>query len=322
MPEQTTDVTANSDVNEILKQSPDALAEKEAKPEDSSPEEEQAESAEEASSEDVKPETEAKEADGAEEDGKPIPYPRFKEVNDEKNTLKTELDELKDAQSKFDAILEDPEVLRAIRKKQGLTDEAIDKELGVAPKTEAKPDRMAEIKALIGDADLSTTDGWLSALATVAEHFSNKSVAPIQKTLTESQKQEQVRTTNTRLEKEATEAAEVCKETFGIEYGDEKDAKDPNTGAGKILVYLNKYPEKVQLATEGRLSKTDLLRLAMSEEGVKILEKKGETKEKKRQTTLKKAAMEGEAETQGEDYPQADWPTEKIIAWKEKHPNA
>ena len=304
----TPDVTAESSINDILGKSPDAQAEKEATPSEPSPETEPQEGAEETPAEGEKPETEAPEGEAV-EDGKPIPYQRFKQVNEERKQFKTELDELREAQGKFDALLQDPEVLKVIRKKQGFTDEAIESELkesGITP--EPKP----------GQFDLSTEKGWRDLIRNEIQ----QALFPVQKTLTETQRMEQTRQMNARFETEKVEASKICKEVYGIEYGDEKNPTDSTTGAGKIFAYIEKHPEKSKMAGMGYLSKTDLLRLAIAEEGVKLGEKKGEAKVKERQAKLKAAAMEGEVGTQTEDYPQPDWPSHKIIEWKEKHPNA
>lgn len=307
MPE-VADVTAESSINDILSNSPDAQSDKEATPSTPSVETEPQESAEGTPAEGVKTETETPESEMV-EDGKPIPYQRFKQVNEEKKQLKTELEELRQTQSQFEALLEKPEVLKAIRKAQGFTDEAIESEL---KETGAVPEPKS------GEFDFSQEKGWKDFIKNEIQ----QALYPVQKTLTETQKLEQTRQMNARFETEKVEASKVCKDVYGIEYGDEKDAKDPSTGAGKILLYIEKHPEKAKMAGLGYLSKTDLLRLAISEEGVKLGEKKGETKEKERQAKIKASAMEGEAETQTADYPQADWSSQRIVEWKSKHPNA
>jgi len=305
MPE-VIDVNAESSINDILAKSPDAVSEKEATPSEPSPETEQSESAEETSAEDVKTDTETQEDDvTVKDDGKPIPYQRFKEVNDKYKQIKTELEELREAQSQFDSLLQDPEVLRTIRKKQGYTEEAINAELGVN-------------KVQEGEIDLSTTEGWKKLIQNEIQQALN----PVKQTLTEAQRKEQERELFTRLDNEKVEAEKVCKESYGIEYGDEKDAKDPSTGAGKIFLYIEKHPEKAKLASQGFLSKADLLRLAIAEEGVKLGEKKGEKKEKERQTKLKAVAMEGESQAQADDFPDPSWSTQRIVEWRQKHPNA
>ena len=319
METETKDVTAESSVDDILKQSPDAQAEEGATPPEPSTENEQVEGAEETSSEDVKPETETPEADVDDtkdiKEGQPVPYARFKQINEERKEVKTELKELQEAQGQFDALLQDPDVLRVIRRKQGLNDDAINaelKEMGIEVKTEpTEPPKF----------DLTTTEGWEKKFDFMLNQAIDKRMKPVEQTLTQTQRQEQERVLGQRLEKEKTEAEKVCKE-YGFEYGDEKNAKDPTTGAGKIWLYLDKHPEKVKMAGLGYLTKTDLLRLAVADEGVKLGEKKGQQKEKERQAKLKATAMEGEAEGQTEDYPNADWPTSKIVEWRKKHPNA
>ena len=90
---------------------------------------------------------------------------------------------------------------------------------------------------------------------------------------------------------------------------------NPATAVGKISAYLARNPGKA------RYGYADLLRLAMSEEGFKTAEKKGEQKEKQRQQRVKKAAMESDEVNKGEEVPNASWSVEDIREYIDTHPD-
>lgn len=316
MPEQV-DVTAETSTSDILSNSPDAIAEREASPAESSPETEQPETVADTPAEGEKPvESEAAEGDAEVKPGQAIPYDRFKQVNEKLKLTAKELEEVRQSAEQFDTVLKDPDVFKLIRKKQGYTDEAISaelKELGV---------EAAEAQKEKPQYDLSTTEGWDKKIDDMIEQRLNTRLQPIQQTLTLKEQQEKQRALDESLAKQTEEVVKVSKDVYGIEYGDEKNAIDPNTGAGKLALYMQKYPQTPALIKSGQLTKTQVLHLALAEQGVKIGERKGVQAEKDRQGKLKAAAMETDAGLSGEESPQSDWPTDRILAWKAKHPNA
>jgi len=313
-----TEVNADSSTEDILK----AAEGQEAKSaEESTANEQEAEGQGAQSGKDVKTDQKVSDEDELDKglkEGQAIPYDRFKKVNEERKALKARIEEFEKGQGEddeLDAILKDPEVAALILKKQGYTDEAIAakfKEAGIEAK--AKDEKEPEF-------DLTTVEGWNKNIAHLISKELDRRLGPVEKTLTETQHKEQVKAFNERMDKEATEAAKICKEVYGIEYGDEKDAKDPTTGAGKILNYLQKHPEKATAASHGALTKSDLLRLALADEGVKLGEKKGEKKVNDRMRNLKDAAMEGETESVSEKVPTKESSVDEILAYKQAHPN-
>ena len=253
--------------------------------------------------------------------GQPIPYERFKQFTEKRNKENEEhkqrIKEFEENQGddELDAILKDPEVAALILKKQGFTDQAIAekfKEAGI----EAKKGEDKE-----PEFDLQSVEGWDKRIDYKLEKALDKRLGPVEKSLNETQTKEQMRVFGQRMDKEKLEAETLAKDVYGIEYGDEKDAKDPTTGAGKIMNYLTKHPEKVQAATHGILSKSDLLRLAIAEEGVKLGEKKGEKAEKDRVKKVREAAMEGGQEITVDKPPDKNSSHEYISAYHDKYPD-
>lgn len=251
-------------------------------------------------------------------EGQAIPYDRFKKVNEERKQLKNRIKEFEDNQGtdeELDIILKDPEVAALILKKQGFTDQAI-----------AEKFKEAGIEAKKGDDkeptfDLTTVEGWDKKIEHILNKLLEKRLGPVEKSLNDTQTKEQMRVFGQRMDKEKSEAEKLAKDTYGIEYGDEKDAKDPTTAAGKIMGYLQKHPEKVQAAAHGILSKSDLLRLAIAEEGVKLGEKKGEKAEKDRVSKVRQAAMEGGQEITIDKPPDKNSSHEYIAAYHDKYPD-
>ena len=307
--EKAAEINSDSSVEEILKHSPDAQQEAE-KPAESSPEDKPIEEVAEEVSEDVKtPETETVEK----EDSSPIPYPRFKEVNDAKNEISSELDKTKESLEEANVLLKDPEVLRLVRQKQGFSGEAIDaelKDLGYQPKPKT------EVIVDKAKYDLSKPDGWSDYIEAVAEAKADKKFNLLKDDLSKVQNNEKQRQVNNWIKSQEAEAKKLAKETYKIEYGEAgKTEKDSNTAVGKIARYLQAHPE------DAGLGHVKVLKLAIADEGFKLGEQKGVVKEKQRQEKLKSAAMEGEAQTSKEETPQSDWSIDKILKWREKHPD-
>lgn len=292
MPEavkEVTELSPDTPTEEIIKNTPKEEAEPSQEP---SPEEQPSEETPEPTEKVEKtPEEESDEGQG-----KPIPYNRFKEVNDERKTLKSENEEIRAELEELHEILSDQEVVNFIKSRKE------------AP---AKPD----FSGLVKDLDLTTQEGWLEAQYRVAQLAAKQATQPVEGKIKE-------REISEKLDSQKVEAEKLAKEVFEIEYGDEaKDLENPETAVGKIASYIDKHPEKKSLIVQGILSKSDILRLALSEENHKRVEQKGIQKEKKRQEDLKSAAMEGEAGVTIEDYPQPDWSTQRITEWLQKHPN-
>ena len=63
------------------------------------------------------------------DDGSPIPFERFSKVNTQKNEFKTKAEELEEELEEMRETYNDPDILRAVYKKQGLTEEAINARL-------------------------------------------------------------------------------------------------------------------------------------------------------------------------------------------------
>lgn len=321
MPEATVipEVNANSSTEDIVKAAGDAREATDA--EASTADEQGTEGQEDTTGKVEKTDqtvSDEDELDKGIKEGQAIPYDRFKKVNEERKQLKNRIKEFEDNQGtdeELEAILKDPEVAALILKKQGFTDQAI-----------AEKFKEAGIEAKKGDDkeptfDLTTVEGWEKKNEHMINQALDKRLGPVEKSLNETQTKEQMRIFSQRMDKEKSEAETLAKEVYGIEYGDEKDTKDPTTGAGKVMNYLAKHPEKVQAAAHGILSKSDLLRLAIGEEGVKLGEKKGEKAEKDRVNKVKQAAMEGEVEVTTDKVPDKNSSTEDILAYKHKHPD-
>lgn len=271
------------------------------------------------SGEDVKTQEEEKEPASEEpvDEGKPIPYKRFKQVNDEKakfasekETLQKERDSLKEELETSRNLLNDPEVLRRVMKKEGYADEAIAKEI-------ADRGLVAEPKPS-GEYDFTKQEDWQKYISDQVE----QRVAKIQQETAQVKQQVSARETTIRLDREAKEADILCKE-LGIEYGDEeKDIENTDKAVGLIDSFITKNPMKGELMKRGLMSKSEALILALKGKGFKIGEQKGVEKEKARQEDLKNGAMESEEKLSKADVPNADWPEEKLLEYASTHPNA
>lgn len=246
---------------------------------------------------------ESEESRDEEEEGSPIPYKRFKQVNDKVKTLETDLEE-------FKGYMHNPIVLRAILQNQGVKDKkAQDKylrDLGFEIEEEIAPKDETRKKILEG-IDLKTTDGWFTAFERMMEAYGEKLISPIQEKLSASEAKEYI-------SKEETVAKKLAEEVFKLSYGIVgKDEDNPETAIGKMWAYLQNHPE------HAKLGHSTILRLAMSEEGFKLGEQKGVQKEKTRHESLRRSAMEEEGETMKEEEPSPDWDFEKLRKWHRKH---
>ena len=243
------------------------------------------------------------------DDGRPIPYERFKSVIDKKNSIKTEFETLKAENEEIGEILNNPIVFKAVLQAKGITDPKIlaDKmrEAGFESKDEVPKKEL--FKQLSQGLDLTTQDGWFEMMERIFQHYSKSALEPIEKKLNEKE-------TQSYIIAQETEAKKISKDVYGIEYGESgKDEKNPNTAVGKMSAYLSKHPE------DARLGHVKILRLALAEEGVKLGEKKGITKEKERNTRLKVSAMEDDGQVVKDGTPNASWSVSEIMAYRRKH---
>lgn len=312
------EITSDSTTEEIL----DSRKEAESKEEKPS-----SEQATDKPGEGEKTQTEGTEESEEEEDTEPlegkegeqIPFQRLNKVINQRNELRQETQD-KDTQiEEYESALNDPDVLRVVWAKQGKSEQQINKEL---KDRGFDPVKIVDGKEVKPKFDLSTVEGWEKKNMAMIEAVLDKRLGSVEQKLTESEQRTQERDFTERMSKEAKDAEIVSKE-FELEYGDEKkDVNDINKGVGKINAYLIKYPDKLKAIGQGLLTKSDILRLALAEKGLKLGVQKGVKKEKDRQEGLKQTAMEGGGDKAGEEVPNADWSTEKLLEWRKLHPDA
>ena len=119
--------------------------------------------------------------DGKGEDGSPIPYDRFKNVNDEKNRAIAELDEIRGQ-------LQSPKVLRALMEERGYTEDKIRETLKEAGHeiSNAPPNKQTE--ELVKGLDLNKQEDWIELVRRVSELTAQQTVAPIQQQVQQNKK--------------------------------------------------------------------------------------------------------------------------------------
>lgn len=303
--ETTPEINADSSVEDIIASRPEADEDEGSTPSET----EQSDT----SGEDVKTQEEAvdtsKKSDDEVEAGKPIPYDRFKEVNEAKKTLTTENEQMKADLDEAQSALQDPEVVELILKKRGYDDNAISKyfeEKGVARKTSGVEETP--------EFDTNTVEGWDAKI----EHMMNKKIearlGPVEQKLTQAEHTQKEKEVEVWLDTQQKDATTLAKDKYGIEFGKTgQDENNPTTAVGKMWSYLEKNPE------DKKLGYVKILKLAMAEDSVKKGEEQGVQKEKDRQKKLKAAAMESNTTVTTDETPQADWDVDRIIAWREKH---
>ncbi|MEN6414380.1 MAG: hypothetical protein ABFC84_16705 [Veillonellales bacterium] len=319
------ELNEDSPTEDILKQSPDAQEEAKNSPESSAGKEhsdatgdvEKAQE-EEAGAETEKSEEE-KEEDGLLQSKNPIPYQRFFKTIQQRNEIKKQLE---DAQREREQLLSDPDVIRVVLSKQGYNEQQINQQLKTmgfneeAKKEETKKQNPEEkLSELLKDLDLTTTDGWLKAQYRMAKKFAqDEAKASIEEYDRQKVSQEQA---NNFVSTQEKEAKKLCEETYKLAYGENgKDENNLSTGVGKISKYLETHPE------DARLGHVKLLRLALSEEGFKLGERKGKEEEKSRLNKLKNAAIESDDVTTGkEETPNEEWSEGRILDYMKKHPD-
>lgn len=243
--------------------------------------------------------------------GSPIPYERFKKLNEGKKALASEITTLKAENEEMSGLLNNPSVFRAVLQAKGITDPNIlaqkMKEAGF--ESEEKSDKSEDelFAEFSKGLDLATQKGWFEMMRRMSKHFSEETVRPIKGELTSKEIQSYIA-------KQEQEASELAKDVYGLEYGTAgKDEGNPNTAIGKMAVYLSKHHE------DAKLGHVKILRLALSEEGLKLGEQKGKQKEKDRQKILKASAFEDDAQVAREGTPNAEWSVSEIMAWRKKN---
>lgn len=240
--------------------------------------------------------------------GDPVPYKRFDEVNTEKNTIKTELETAQADLEEARQILQDPDVLQVALKKKGYTDEAIT-EYMQKQGIERQVDGTGEI-----DFDTTSAEAWLEAIDKRIDALVDKKLSPVKQTLTQKEQEAKEQEAQVILDKQWDEASKLGKDKWQLERGvEKKDADNNDTVVGRVTAYLRNHPE------DAGLGPAKVLRLAMSDEPSKKAEERGVIKEKKRVEKVKAGAMESESSVTSEEYPQADWSPERIIAWRRKN---
>lgn len=329
MTEETTvvkELDENASTEDILKNSPDA--QEEAKSSSSSTEDKTAETdatgevektqSSEAGADDEKSDDE-KEEDSLLQSKNPIPYERFSKTIQQRNEVKRKFAEANQALEEYHS---NPNILRAILKEQGATDEKIAeifKEQGIEEvkkeETAQAKDIKKELSSLTKDLDLNTQEGWLEANYRIAQKVADDRA---KFNLGEYDKNKSLERKSEKAIQESEKVArKMCEDTYKIPFGEiGKDEKNIKTAVGKIVSYATRNPDNIH--NVWGLGHVALLKLAMSEEGFKLGERKGEEKEKTRQKNLKSSAVEGN-DTTSDETPNADWPTDKILKWRETH---
>jgi len=310
--EQVSEIDENSSIDEILA----SHAEGEDPPAESP-------------SEEVSPEENAGEATGGEPEqtpdaeegdlkkGTPVPFERFSKVIQERNELREQGKEFEQLKQQIDAIYGNPNTLRAVLKAQGYSDAQVDKHFRDNNiddvKAEPKTSTQETLASLTKDLDLETKEGWLEANYRIAQKVADERA--------EAKLEEYDRKSMSKREAEKfivdqeAEAKQLADEVFKIPYGESgKSEKDTKTAVGKIAAYLQRYPQ------DAYLGHVKLLRLAMSEEALKLGAQQAQEEEAKRQKDLKASAVESaEVPHGGEETPDENWSVQRIMEWRKKH---
>lgn len=323
--ETTTSVDENSSNEDIAKafeeKYPDEPVEAEPTEESSSSEQQS-----DASGEDVKtPEaTEEKSgekvADDEIKEGQSIPYDRWKQKVDQFNSLQEGVKSKDEQLKQYEDLFSDPSVLTIVRKKQGYTQEAIDKELkelGHEVKQQETKPKEVNINKYTEGLDMNTQEGWIEAMKRVAADQANTAIEPIKQTLSAKEQAEIKAKHESWLREEEKQARVLAKEKYGLEFGENgKSENNLDTAIGIMNNYLSKNPQ------DAKLGYIKILKLAMFDKGNEIAENRGVAKEKTRQEELKNSAMETDSKISKDEFPTADWTDEQIMDYAEKHPNA
>ena len=260
-----------------------------------------------------------KDSDGIETEekiveGKPIPYDRFKKVNESYKSLKSEMEEV-------DELFSHPEVYKAVLIARGITDKDIIsqkmKEVGFEQENKDN-DSVDEdisdeiIEQLAKGLDLTKAKDYIKLQSRIsryeAKRTAEKEIGFVKNDIISRKVSEEI-------SKMESEASRIAKEDYGIEYGTSgKDENNINTAVGKMDFYLKKHPE------DAKLGHVKVLRLALAEESIKLGEKKGVIKEKERLKSLKSSAFEGNDNFSEDKEPDGlTASTREILDWSRKH---
>lgn len=263
----------------------DVVLEEEDTSEESSPETTDETEEESTSAEDDNTEDSEEVTDEVDAEDKPIPYPRFKKVNDDKKSAIERAEEAEQQLEELRVQIKNPQVMKAMMKSQGYTDDKIKdtlSEQGIGDFA-GEPQDMSE---LLKGLDLNKTEDWIQAIDRISEHKAKQMMAPIQQQVSKSQFDRE-------MDRQKVQANEFCKE-FGIDYGDENtDTNNPETGVGKLANYLQANADKRNMISQGYLTKADALKLALAEEGMNFGERV--VKENTRRAKLQGSGMETDA---------------------------
>jgi uncharacterized protein (UPF0335 family) len=258
---------------------------------------------------------EAKETQEVEDEfkeGQQIPYERFSQINTQRKDAIERAEKLEQDIENIKASLNKPDIVEALMKSQGYTEDAIQQELtnrGFDVKPKTSEDEM--LKQFANGLDLQTTDGWMKLQWRMAKAAAENSVKPVQSKLTEQERE-------TALNRQEDSARKLAKEVYNIEFGQiGVDERNPNTAVGKMAKYLADNPDHASFGY------VPVLKLAMAEESVQRGVEQGKKAEKDRQEKLKNSAMEGDVQKTSEGGPPPpNASVTEMLAWARKNPTA
>ena len=246
-------------------------------------------------------------------EGEPVPYDRFKQVNTDKKTYRSERDtaksELDVAQSDLKEAreaLNDPDVLTTLMRKRGFTDEAITKYI--------QEKGLTAVKKAETEFDPAQIDGWKAHIREVAKEEAEKATSPLNQKLTKSEQVQQEAETKVRNDKEFAEVTKIAETKFGLKMGEaKKDEDNPDTAVGIMTAYLDAHPD------EKFTGYIQLFKTAMFGRGEVIAKELGKKEEKERVKKVKEGAMESESTVSVDTLPGKDATIEEIDAYFNKH---
>jgi hypothetical protein len=236
----------------------------------------------------------------------PIPFERFKQFTEKRNSERGELGNLQ-------KLFNDPTIFRAVLQSKGITDPKILDDKMREAGFEVSEDEGAEegneeklFQKFTEGLDLKKQSDWFKMMQRMSQHYAKETVKPLEGKLSEKEVGEWVKT-------QETEAANLAKE-FGITYGQSgKDEGNVNTAVGIMANYLNQHPE------DAGLGHTKILRLALSEKGFKMGKTQGKLEEKKRHSALRRSAVEGDGQHTKEGTPTSEWSVSELMEYRRKN---
>ena len=252
------------------------------------------------SAEDDNTEDSEEQTDEVSAEGKAIPYARFKQVNEAKNLATEKAEQLEAQLEEIRQQLKDPKMLKALQEHY-------------APEaTAASATSEATFEELSKDLDLNNAKDWFRMMQRVNEQAISQKLAPLEAQVSQAQ-------FSRIMDSQKREAELFCK-ARDIEYGDENNVSSPDTGVSKIANYLNANPQKRTLVAGGQMTKLDVLKLALVEEGVNFGVAKGVILEKTRQKKLKNASMEAGSRSGRSEQPDSSWDVSRLLKWSRENP--